>query len=193
MRFLKIFQEKMTVRTPIQHTRVQQPIDLTAIFDHIKAAFIGDLSDITIQSQSPIQTAIPPICPDVVPRRELLASIQATLQSEGIAVLQGGIGRGKTTLANLIAKAINGSSWRWLDFRNIKSEQVAPLLQQLAAEVNNQSSQVNIVLDDLDLRPQKLQKYEEVLGVVVYRVLESGAKLLITSQHKLPNNFSPPP
>ena len=74
--------------------------------------------------------------------------------------------------------------------RKIKSGQVAQLLQQLAAEVSNQSSQVNVVLDDLDLRPQELQKYEEALGVVVYRVLESGAKLLITSQHKLPNYFN---
>ena len=38
--------------------------------------------------------------------------------------------------------------------------------------------------------PQELRKYEEVLGVVVYRVLERGAKLLITSQYKLPNNLS---
>ena len=41
----------------------------------------------------------------------------------------------------------------------------------------------------MDLRPQELQQYQEVLGVVVYRGLERGAKLLITSQHKLPNNF----
>ena len=34
-----------------------------------------------------------------------------------------------------------------------------------------------------------MQQYQEVLGVVVYRGLERGAKLLITSQHKLPNNF----
>ena len=189
VRFLKIFEEKMTVRTPIQHTQVQQPIDLTGILNYIKAAFIGDLSDITIQSQSPIQTAIPPLYRNVVPRRELLESIQATLQSEGIAVIHGGTGRGKTTLAKLTVDAINGS-WHWLDFRNIKSGQVTLLLQQLATEVSNQSSQVNVVLDDLDLRPQELQKYEEDLGVVVYRVLESGAKLLITSQHKLPSNFS---
>ena len=189
VRFLKIFEEKMTVRTPIQHTQVQQPIDLTGILDYIKAAFIGDLSDITIQSQSPIQTAIPPLYRNVVPRRELLESIQAALQSERIAVIHGGTGRGKTTLAKLTVDAINGA-WCWLDFRNIKSGQIAPFLQQLAAEVSNQSSQVNIVLDDLDLRPQELRKYEEDLGVVVYRVLESGAKLLITSQHKLPSNFS---
>ena len=32
-----------------------------------------------------------------------------------------------------------------------------------------------------------MRQYEEVLGTVVYRVLEYGAKLLITSQHDLPN------
>ena len=53
----------------------------------------------------------------------------------------------------------------------------------------NCSSQVNIVLDDLNLQPQQLRAYEEDLGVVVYRVLDRGAKLLITNQHKPPNNF----
>ena len=186
--FLKIFEEKTTVRTPIQHTRTQQPIDLTVILDQIKAIFPGGISDLSIQSQPFIRTDIPMPPPYVVPRTDLFRSIQATLQSEGIAIIQGGVEKGKTTLAKLTVDAINGS-WRWLNFRNIKSEQVAPLLQQLAVEINNQSSQINVVLDDLDLQSQELQGYEEALGVVVYRVLERGAKLLITSQHKLPNNF----
>ncbi len=186
-RFLEIFEEQTTQRVPNQHWQQYQQV-LTAMMNTVSASFIGDSSDITIQSQSPIQTAIPPLYRDVVPRPELLASIQATLQSEGIAVIQGGTGRGKTTLAKLTANDINGS-WLWLDFRNIKSEQVAPLLRPLAAEISSQSSQVNIVLDNLDLRPQELQKYEEILGVVIYRVLERGAKLLITSQHELPNSL----
>ena len=189
--FLKIFAGNTRVSVPIQNIHGQQPIALQVVLNHIKEALIADSSDINIaiQSPSPIQNKIPRLDPNVVPRTDLLAAIQAKLQLERIAVIQGGAGRGKTTLAKLTANAINGS-WFWLDFTNKKPEQVAPLLQQLAAEVSNQSSQVNIVLDDLDLRPQELRKYEEDLGVVVYRVLESGAKLLITSQHKLPSNFS---
>ena len=57
--FLKIFEEKTTVRTPIQHTRMQQPIDLTIILDQIKAAFPGGISDLTIQSQPFMRTDIP--------------------------------------------------------------------------------------------------------------------------------------
>ena len=189
VRFLEIFHAQMTETIPRQQWQQYQQMLATAT-GSVEAAFIGGTSDITIQSQSPIQTAIPSLYRNVVPRRELLESIQTTLQSEGIAVLQGGTGRGKTTLANLTAKAINGSSWLWLNFTRRDSSQVTQLLQQLAAEVSNQSSQVNVVLDDLDLRPQELQKYEEDLGVVIYRVLESGIKLLITSQHKLPSNFS---
>ena len=62
-------------------------------------------------------------------------------------------------------------------------------LQQLAIAVSNQPAQINVVLDDLNLQPQQLRAYEEVLGIVVYRVLERGAKLLITSQHKPPDNL----
>ena len=189
VRFLEIFHAQMTETIPRQQWQQYQQM-LATTTGSVGAGFIGGSSDITIQSQSPIQNMMPLLYRDVVQRTDLLASIQTTLQSEGIAVLQGGSGRGKTTLANLTAKAINGSSWLWLNFTDKDSSQVVQLLQQLAVEVSNQSSQVNIVLDDLNLQPRQLRKYEEVLGVVVYRVLERGAKLLITSQYKLPNNLS---
>ena len=188
VRFLEIFQAQMTETIPRQQWQQYQQM-LATTTGSVGAAFIGGSSDITIQSQSPIQTAIPPLYPDVIPRPELLASIQTTLQSEGIVVIQGGAGRGKTTLAKLTANAINGS-WFWLNFTNRKAAQIVQLLQQLDFAVGNQSAQVNVVLDDIDLQPQELQGYEEVLGVVVYRALERGAKLLITSQHKLPNNLN---
>ena len=189
VRFFKIFDDNTRVSVPIQDTRAQQPIDLKVVLDNIKAALIGDSPDITIQPQPPIQNTIPPLFPDVTSRTELLTSIQAKLQSDGIAVIQGGAGRGKTTLAKLTANAIGGS-WFWLNFMEKESSQVAQHLQQLAIAVSDQSSQVNIVLDDLNLQPQQLQEYEDTLGVVVYRVLERGAKLLITSQHKPPNNLT---
>ena len=187
--FLEIFEVQTNQLIPNQYLRRMQMLETQATaLDNASAAFIGGPSDITIQSQFPIQNTIPPLYPDVAPRPDLLASIQAKFQSEGIAVIHGGAGRGKTTLAKLTANAINGS-WFWLNFTNRKPPQVVQHLQQLAIAVNDQSSQVNIVLDDLNLQPQQLREYEEVLGVVVYRVRERGAKLLITSQHKLPNNL----
>ena len=187
VRFLRIFEAQTTQTIPTQQWRQYQQMLVTTM-GSVGAGFIGGSSDITIQSQSPIQNMIPPLYPDVVPRPELLASIEAKLQSEGIAVIQGGAGRGKTTLAKLTANTIRGSCF-WLNFIGKDPSQVTQLLQQLAIAISNQSSQINVVLDDLDLRPQELQQYQEVLGVVVYRGLERGAKLLITSQHKLPNNF----
>ena len=186
VRFLEIFEEKTTQRVPIQHLQALQM--QTTMADSFRALSMGGSSDITIQSQSRILTTIPPLYPDVTPRKDLLTSIQAQLQSEGIAVIQGGSGRGKTTLANLTASALSGS-WFWLNFPNSDSSQNVQLLQQLAIAVSNQSSPVNIVLDDLNLQPQELRQYEEILGVIVYRVRERGAKLLITSQNKLPNNL----
>ena len=99
-----------------------------------------------------------------------------------------GQGEGKTTLANLIARDAS-DPWLWWGFKKREPSQILQQLHQLAIEISNQSSPVNIVLDDLNLQPQQLRKYEEILGIVVYRVIERGAKLLITSQHKPPNNF----
>ena len=189
-RLLEIFAENTRVSVPIQDTRGQQAINLKTLLDSIKEALLGDSPDvnIAIQSKFRIQNTVPPILPDAILREELLTSIQTKLQSDGIAIIQGGTGKGKTTLANLTTKSID-SGWSWLNFTNKDPSQIAQLLQQLSKAVSNQSAQVNVVLDDLNLQPQQLRAYEEVLGIVIYRVMERGAKLLITSQHKPPNNF----
>ena len=189
-RFLEIFEEQTTVRVPIhQYIRSQQSIDLKPIFNHFKEELIGDLSEFTIQFQSPIQTDIPPLNFDATQRTGLLTDIQVKLESEGIVVIHGGTGKGKTTLAKLTANAII-SKWFWLNFTNKDSSLIVQHLQQLAVAVSHESPQVNIVLDDLNLRPQQLQKYTEILSVVVNRVRENRAKLLITSQHKPPNTLT---
>ena len=196
-RFLEFFEEKTTMRVPIQqHVQAQQPADPTpVVLDYIKEAFndiketlIGHSPGITIQSQSPILNPIPPLYPDVTQRTGLLANIQSKLKLEGITIIQGGTGKGKTTLANLIAKDIKGS-WSWHNFTNKDSSQILQTLQQLFTTVSNESSQVNVVLDDLNLQPQQLRTYKEELSVLVYKVMERGAKLLITSQYKPHSNL----
>ena len=105
-----------------------------------------------------------------------------------MVIIHGGTGKGKTTLAKLTANAID-TDWFWLNFTNKEASQIVQDLQQLADAVSNRSAQVNVILDDLNLQPQQLQAYEENLGVVVYRILERGAKLLITSQYQPPHNL----
>ena len=186
--FLNVFAENTRISLPIQNSAEHEPIQLKIVLNHIKETLIANSVDFSFAFQSPVQKTIPPLYRDVTPRENLLTSIQAKLQSEGIVAIHGGAGRGKTTLAKLTANAMGGC-WFWLSFTDRDSSQIGQLLQQLAVEVSNQSEQINIVLDDLNVQPQELQQYEEVLGIVVYRVLERGAKLLITSQHKLPNNL----
>ena len=122
------------------------------------------------------------------PRTALVENARNNLQSEGFAVIHGGTGVGKTTLAKLTANALGGS-WFWVNFTNGDQSQVLRLLQQLAVAVRNHPEQANIALDDLNLQPDKLRTYEEALGILVYGVLEHGGKLLITSQQKCPNNL----
>ena len=163
---------------------------LAAMKGAVGTGFIGGPSDITIQSYPHIQTGIPPLYLDVVvPRTNLLTDIQTKLQSEGIVIIQGGVDTGKTTLGKLIANNID-SDWFWLKLTNKEISQIVQALKQLAIAISNQSSQVNVVLDDLNLQPQQLKMYEEELGILAYGILERGAKLLITSQHKPPPNLS---
>ena len=189
MHFLKIFYEKAMQNVPNWYPQHLQMLEKQATaLDTANAAFIGGTSDVTIQSQSPIQDTIPGLYPNVIRRTDLLTSIQTKLQSDGITVIQGGVDKGKTTLAQLTANDID-NDWFWLKFTNKDAPQVVQDLQQLDIAINNRSSQVNVVFDDLNLQAQELQKYEGDLCVVVRRVLERGAKLLITSQYNPPNNF----
>ena len=190
VRFLEIFNEKTTQNVPtwyLQRLQIQGRQD--KVLDASEPPSNSGTTDITIQSQSLILNTIPPSYRDIFPRTELCASIQTKLQSEGIAVIHGGTGKGKTTLAKLIANDINGS-WLWLKPTDREPSEINQLLQQLAIEVSNQSSRFNVVLDDLNLQPQHLKKYEDALGVAIYSVLGRGGKILITSQYKPPNNLT---
>ena len=189
MHFLKIFYEKAMQNVLNWYPRHLDTLtEQTAALDNANIAFIEGKSDVTIQSLSPIQTAIPPLYPDAFRRTDLLTSIHAKLQSDGITIIQGGVDKGKTTLAKLTANDI-GADWFWLRLTNKDASQVVQDLQQLDIAISNRSSQINVVLDDLNLQPQQLQAYEEILGMVVYSLQARGAKLLITSQHKPPDNF----
>ena len=186
VRFLEFFEGQTTRRIP-GHQWLQYQQMLDARNGPTGSGFTGDLSDITIQSQFSIHNTVPLPYYEFAPRTELITSIQAKLQSNGIVVIQGGVDKGKTTLAKLTTNAIDGD-WFWLNLTKKDPSQVSQLLQRLAI-ASNESAQINVVLDDLNLQPQELQEYEHVLGMVIYRGLERGAKLLITSQHKPPDNF----
>ncbi len=186
--FLNVFAENTRISLPIQNSAQHESIQLKIFLNHITETLIADSADFRFAIQSPVQKTIPRLYRDVTPRENLLTSIQAKLQSEGLVAIHGGAGRGKTTLAKLTANAMGGS-WFWLSFTDRDSSQIGQLLQQLAVEVSNQSEQINIVLDDLNVQPQELHKYQEDLGVLFYRTLERGTKLLITSQHKPPNSL----
>ncbi len=187
LHFLEIFEaetKRLTSEQYLQHLEM-----LASMKGAARTEFAGGSSDITIESYPHIQTGIPRLYLDaVVPRAELLTRIQTKLQSDGIAIIQGGVDTGKTTLANLTANAIKGK-WFWLKLTNIDSSQVPAILKKLANTVSHESAQVHVVIDDLNLQPQELQAYEEDLGVVAYRALERGAKLLIISQHEPPSDL----
>ena len=187
LHFLEIFEEETKRLVPEQY--LQHMEMLVAMRGAVETGFTGDSSDITIQSYPYTQTGISPLYLDVVvPRRNLLTDIHTKLKSDGIVVIQGGVDTGKTILAKLASNAIDGD-WFWRNFTNKDASQVVQDLQQLAIAISNQSSQVNVVLDDLNLQPQQLKMYEEELGIVAYRILERCANLLITSQYNPPNNF----
>ena len=191
--FLRIFEEKTTQKVPTHY--LQRLQSHATLIPDVGTKMNSSSSDHAIQPWSVLKPGIPKTYFAVhVPRTDLLRTIKTKLQSEGMSVIHGGVGKGKTTLAKSAANTISGK-WYWLNFTNIDplstdfSIQVSQQLKQLAISIHDESSQVNVVLDDLSLQSKHLHRYKEELGVVVYNVLNRGARLLITSQHKPPDNL----
>ena len=183
--FLEIFEEKTTQRVPINSL---QYLSHAPPKNFLGSVSTGEPSEIIIHSGIPIQIDVPPTYPDVASRENLVKTILTQLRLRGSAVVWGGRGMGKTTLAKLSASS-DRESWVWLNLTNKVSSQTCEILTNLGNSFTGVSKRKDIILDDLDLQPAALKQYEDALGVLIYRVLESKKRILLTSQNKPPNNL----
>src|SRR4030095_10188729 len=111
-----------------------------------------------------------------------------TVKTNGLLVLKGSTGMGKSTLAALIAHA-DTQEWTWLRMRGQEPDQIREMLYQAALIHPEQSPEVRVVLDDLNFG-YHTAKYEDASAGVLYAILSRGGQVIMTTQGNLPSRVT---
>jgi hypothetical protein len=89
-----------------------------------------------------------PLPARLVPRQTLVDSVRAALNANGIGILTGSTGLGKTIIARFAA-AQEGGHWRLVDLRDLSGVSIADRLRAVLASLSDIDVR-GLVLDDLD-------------------------------------------
>jgi len=187
--FMRLFENATTERINKQELRLLR--QLSASVSPVEAllaygtAGMGSLPNI----QGMDLRTYPPPLPDRVARREnLVATLFQQVKTNGLLVLKGSAGMGKSTLAALIVHA-DTQEWTWLHMRGQEPDQIRGLLYQAALIHPEQSPEVRVVLDDLNFG-SRTATYEDALTGLLYAILSRGGQVIMTTQGDLPRRVT---
>jgi hypothetical protein len=110
------------------------------------------------------------------------------LMENGLVILQGSTGMGKSTLAALMVQT-DPQGWSWLPMRGREPRQISELLYQAELISSDQTSHPRVVLDDLDVRDHPTV-YEHALTGLLYAILSRGGHIVVTTQGDMPNRIT---
>ena len=187
-RFEQIFEEATSIRVPLQQYRETQDL-LNNVLTRLLTHFEGSDLSRTLEIVSSMHEGIPPLPQNIAPRSHLVKAFHSSLQNTGLLVLTGLSGVGKTTLAKMVAQSQHGI-WYWIDLSHRTVEHTVFIFQQLIARIRQTHESINIVLDAFHLSGSHSQQYEDFLGGLLYIVAEMHGRIIMTSQHPLPQRLS---
>ena len=189
--FMELFENVTTERVDRQELRRLRQLNTsvsTGILEALLASGTLGVGPFPSIQGMDLQTSAPPL-PDRVARREsLVASLSQQVKTSGLLVFKGSTGMGKSTLAALITY-VETQEWIWLRMRGLEPEQIRELLYQTALVRHAQSSEMKVVLDDLNFGSHAI-KYEDALMGLLYIILSRGGQAIITTQGDLPNRIT---
>lgn len=178
--FYKIFEEETT--QPITSANLNSLLN-RAINHSAFSTIEGESSSLSLlHSFSP-----PPLPNKVLPREALINSLIQKLDEVGLINLTGSTGMGKTTIARLIINS-NADKWLWVSFRGLTKDQIPPELQKINRTLSSKGLK-SIVLDDINFQSDT-SYFDQLLGALLYSVLQMEGHVIITSQSQLPKRIS---
>jgi hypothetical protein len=131
---------------------------------------------------------ISPIPEKVARRASLIATLMQRLMENGLVILQGSTGMGKSTLAALMVQT-DPQGWTWLPMRGREPRQISELLYQAMLISSDQRSRPRVILDDLDVRDHPTV-YEHALTGLLYVILSHGGHIVVTTQGEIPSRIT---
>ncbi|MBW2740380.1 MAG: hypothetical protein JRE64_16385, partial [Deltaproteobacteria bacterium] len=146
-------------------------------------------TQIIIQGQTYLSD-LPPLPKPRADRSQELSKISEGLKNNCFMWMHGSTGYGKTTLANLYARQALRSQ-AWFRLRDYSEFTLISALQVIHTILKDQLNVEGIVvLDDLSIIAQQTHTIE-LLSMIIDIVSKKSAKIIVTSQFRLPSRLKP--
>lgn len=120
-----------------------------------------------------------PLPHPLLERPELVKELAAKASRGGLLFLQGSSGRGKSTVARLIARSVGGS-WSLLDLRGLEARETSGRLTLAASRVA--TARTSLILDDLPVEYDA--NIENALAVLAATLRSRDQLMLVTTSSK---------
>lgn len=186
-RFLELFEEATTTRVPNQ--QLQTLMRGLTIPPELMTSLLGGRSGFSLHPIPLIYKGIPPLYPNLAPRKTQVTRLCRALRETGVLILTSSTGMGKTTLAKLVADA-EGGEWHWVSLSGQDASQTSRTLNFLETRMHEIPESPKIVLDDIDFSPEVARHYEDVLGILIFNLIKRRGQIIVTSQKSLPARLS---
>jgi tetratricopeptide (TPR) repeat protein len=188
--FIQAFQDALTVRITVHELEqlrrsAQAALQLKQMVTPLLAA-AGEITS----GQFPDAVLEPFVSPSLArfaQRHGLVTALGSKLSADGILVLKGSTGMGKSTLAYLIAGSDEGR-WRRLDMRGFRPEAILSRLIYAISMEEERRSVFDYIIDDLNF-DQNPALYENALASFIHNVRARGGRVIITTQGELPTRI----
>ncbi len=183
--FLEVFEKATTQSIPgtaITHIREQEKL-INRFLDRYGLP----KSEADVHSGIKLQYLRPPLIKKIVRRELIVSKINKYLETNGLIVLNGSTGMGKSVLASLITSE-KECDWQWLNLSGFDTNQIREILHGEAALLSEKASRTKLVLDDLNFDPQS-NVYECALEGLLFAVLSLGGRIIITTRGEMPSRI----
>jgi adenylate kinase family enzyme/tetratricopeptide (TPR) repeat protein len=117
-------------------------------------------------------------------REHVIDNLIERMDLNGILVIRGSTGAGKSTLAALLAS--RGGAWRRFDMRDLEPQRIREQLVRAALADSERSQDVDYIIDDLNFDSHS-SSYERALSAFLRAVTTRGGRVVLTTQGELPN------
>ena len=170
--------------------RISVPVSL---FTQMQAAIaVGMQQTSTMPSEVNFSlveiTSIPDLPVPCALRTALVDKLAEPINENGFVAIQGSTGKGKSTLAKLLARKLSGR-WLWISFSNWEASRISEGLQHMAMRVAALPHATHLLLDDFNPTGTDSPLLIQKLAVLSRLTLMRGGRMIVTTQQLLGNVF----
>jgi hypothetical protein len=178
--FLREFDDA-TQRIVTGPEKAQQKATADLILESLAGS--TDSRGLLLEAAALVHAGVPEFGGPVVRREELVGELSAQIREEGVLILHGSSGMGKSKTAQLVATNIGGD-WAWADFQGVPPNQLLFLIRMLASSLGDESAR-NVALDNLNYSASDLQAIDVQVAAIVRLTRHRGGRVIVTTQRNL--------